>query len=115
MGKERKMKKAFFLLLSVFIIFGTVYFLNAENSLEGKDMSFIISVLKSHNIDYFVFSNSQGNKFLVVPQFGARILAVSVGGENLFWTHPDVLKGQGGQRSWISPEGGAKGFIFRPD
>jgi len=33
----------------------------------------------------------------------------------LFWTHPDILKGQGGQRSWVSPEGGAKGFIFRPD
>ena len=109
------MKRMFFLLFSIFIILGTLHFLKAENNLEGKDMDSIVSVLKSHKIDHFVFSNSQGNKFLVVPQFGARILAVSVGGENLFWTHPDVLKGQGGQRSWVSPEGGAKGFIFTPD
>jgi len=51
----------------------------------------------------------------VVPKFGGRILAASVGGENLFWTHPDITIGQGGQRTWISPEGGAKGFIFKPD
>jgi len=78
-------------------------------------MNSIISVLKSNKIEHFIFTNSQGNQFLVVPKFGARILAVSVGKENLFWTHPDILKGQGGQRSWISPEGGTKGFIFKPD
>ncbi len=82
---------------------------------ENTDMNSMVSVLKKENIDHFVFSNAQGNSLLVVPRFGARILAVSVSGENLFWTHPDILKGQGGQRSWVSPEGGAKGFIFRPD
>lgn len=109
------MKSTFLLLLSIFIILGTLHFLKAENNLEGIDMNSVISVLKSQKIDHFIFSNNQGNRFLVVPRFGARILAVSVGGENLFWTHPDILKGQGGQRSWISPEGGAKGFIFSPD
>ena len=109
------MKRTFFLSLSFFIVFGMLQSIKAENNLKGKDMDSIVSTLKSHKIEHFIFSNSQGNRFLVVPQFGARILAVSVGGENLFWTHPDILKGQGGQRSWISPEGGAKGFIFSPD
>ena len=95
---------------------GAIQSLKAENTSQEKTgMNSIISVLKNSKIEHFVFSNSQDNQFLVVPKFGARILAVSVGGENLFWTHPDVLKGQGGQRSWVSPEGGAKGFIFRPD
>ncbi len=110
------MKGAFSFLLIVIVAIGVLQSIKAENdSQEKTDMNSIISVLKSNKIDYYIFSNNQGSQFLMVPKFGARILAVSVGGENLFWTHPDILKGQGGQRSWISPEGGAKGFIFRPD
>ena len=110
------MKQAFFFLLMLMVVIGALHFLKAENTSQEKtDMKSIISVLESHKIEHYVFSNSQENQFLVVPKFGARILAVSVGGENLFWTHPDILKGQGGQRSWLSPEGGAKGFIFRAD
>ncbi|MFW6131832.1 MAG: DUF6786 family protein [Candidatus Aminicenantaceae bacterium] len=78
-------------------------------------MESIVKELDKNEIKYYVFTNSQDNQFIVVPEFGARILAVSVGGENLFWTHPDILEGQGGQRSWISPEGGPKGFLFKPD
>ncbi|MGD9346940.1 MAG: hypothetical protein PVH84_13810, partial [Candidatus Aminicenantes bacterium] len=48
-------------------------------------------------------------------KFGARILATNLGGKNLFWNNPDVLSGQGGQRSWVSPEGGDNGFLFTPD
>jgi len=88
---------------------------SASVSEEKQEMEIITKTLNSHRIDYFLFTNNEGSKFLVVPKFGARILAVSVDGENLFWTHPDILKGQGGQRTWVSPEGGAKGFIFRPD
>lgn len=110
------MKGLMSFLLLMLVGIGVFQSLNGEDpsSCEG-DMDSIIKVLKSQNINHYLFSNSQGNKFLVVPKFGARILAVSVGGENLFWIHPDILKGQGGQRSWVSPEGGAKGFIFRPD
>ncbi len=91
-------------------------FLNSATiSEEKQEMETIVKTLNSHKIKHFLFTNSQGNQFLVIPKFGGRILSVSVDGENLFWTHPDILKGQGGQRSWISPEGGAKGFIFRPD
>jgi hypothetical protein len=78
-------------------------------------MRSMIKILKENEVECRIFSNDQGNSFLVVPPFGARILAVSVEGENLFWTHPDIHKGQGGQRTWISPEGGPKGFIFQPD
>jgi hypothetical protein len=110
------MKEAFSFLIIFMVVTGALQSLKAENtSQEMTDMNSIISVLKSRQIEHYVFSNSQDNQFLVVPKFGARILAVSVGGENLFWTHPDILKGQGGQRSWVSPEGGNKGFIFRAD
>jgi hypothetical protein len=95
---------------------GAIQSLKAENTAqETANMNSIASILKGSKIDHYIFSNIQGSQFLMVPKFGARILAVSVGGENLFWTHPDILKGQGGQRSWVSPEGGTKGFIFRPD
>jgi len=109
------MRRISFLLIIV-VSLGVFQFLMAGNPLqENIDMNSIISDLKSQKIDFFIFTNSQGNQFLIVPKFGARILAASVGGENLLWTHPDILKGQGGQRSWVSPEGGAKGFIFKPD
>lgn len=110
------MKEAFSLLLMFMVVIGALHFLKAENASQEKtDMNSIISVLESRKIEHYVFSNSQNNQSLIVPKFGARILAITVGGENLFWTDPDILKGQGGQRSWVSPEGGAKGFIFRPD
>ncbi|MFQ6069177.1 MAG: DUF6786 family protein [Candidatus Aminicenantales bacterium] len=88
---------------------------NKNKAKENPNMEDILRVLTRNSIEYYLFSNESGNSFLVVPKFGARILAVSVGGENLFWTHPEILKGQGGQRSWVSPEGGNKGFIFKPD
>jgi hypothetical protein len=82
---------------------------------ERRNMESMIRAFRGQRVEHYVFTNRQGNGFLVVPEFGARILAVSVGGENLFWTHPNILMGRGGQRSWISPEGGDKGFIFKPD
>jgi hypothetical protein len=109
-------KEAFSWLIMFMVVVGALQSLRAEDTSQEKtDMNSIISVLKNSQIEHYIFSNSQDNQFLVVPKFGARILAVSVGGENLFWINPDVLKGQGGQRSWVSPEGGAKGIIFKPD
>jgi hypothetical protein len=75
----------------------------------------IRSSLGEHGIESFVFTSDQDNQLVIIPEFGGRILSAYVGGKNLFWTHPDILKGQGGQRSWISPEGGPKGFLFKPD
>lgn len=108
--------KSFVFLCVLLIGFGAFFFLNAEEKSMGEnDMNSITDSLRKDNIEYFLFSNEQGNEFLVVAEFGARILAACVDGENVFWTHPDILKGQGGQRTWVSPEGGAKGFIFKPD
>jgi len=110
------MKKFINCFLIMIFVSGAIQLLAADNIfIEGSNMKSIVDVLKKNEIEFYTFSNSQGNELLVVPRFGARIFAVSVGGENLFWVHPDVLKGQGGQRSWISPEGGAKGFLFKPD
>lgn len=112
----RMRRTALFLSFFVFFVAGTISFLKASPiSKKRPDMKSIIAVLKSQNISHYVFTNSRGSEFLVVPMFGARILAVSVDSENLFWTHPEILRGMGGQRTWISPEGGAKGFLFKPD
>lgn len=78
-------------------------------------MTTIVETLNIENIEQLVMTNANKDAFVVVPKFGARILATSLGGKNLFWTHPDVLLGQGGQRSWVSPEGGDKGFLFKAD
>lgn len=78
-------------------------------------MKTIVETLQKEYIEQVVMVNTNKDAFVVVSKFGARILAVSLGGKNLFWTHPDVLLGQGGQRSWVSPEGGEKGFLFKPD
>lgn len=96
--------------LSVFLISCT-----PKEMEKRTDMKTIVETFKNKNIQHYVFTNKQGNGFVVAPKFGARILSVSVGGENLFWTHPDALLGQGGQRSWVSPEGGDKGFLFKSD
>jgi len=106
------MKKPWASAIFIATALGAFMFLHAG---QKENLKSAIDALRAQKIEYFLFHNSQDNQFLVVPRFGGRILAVSVGGENLFWVHPEVLKGQGGQRSWVSPEGGAKGFIFRPD
>jgi len=110
------MERIFIFFIVLIVGVGAPVFLNSVNiSEEKQEMATIVKTLQSHEIEHFLFTSEEGHQFLVVPRFGARILAVSVGGENLFWTHPEILRGQGGQRSWISPEGGAKGFIFRAD
>ena len=82
---------------------------------EKTGMNMIVETLQKENIEHVVMINTNKDAFVLVPKFGARILAASLGGKNLFWTHPDVLLGQGGQRSWVSPEGGDKGFLFKAD
>ncbi len=82
---------------------------------ERTGMKTIVETLQKENIVQNVMANKQKDAFVIVPKFGARILAVSLGENNLFWTHPDVLSGQGGQRSWVSPEGGDDGFLFKYD
>lgn len=106
------MKRSVFFLLMSFFSMGIVPAAQASAPLkERPKMEAAVKILKEQNVEHYIFTNPQGSRFLVVPKFGARILAVNVGGDNLFWTHPDISKGQGGQRTWISPEGGQKGLF----
>jgi len=103
------------LFVTIFVFCGFFCSCAPQEKEERTGMKTIVETLNNENIQNYVFTNKQGNGFVVAPKYGARILAVSVGGENLFWTHPNALLGQGGQRSWISPEGGDKGFLFKSD
>ena len=56
---------------------------------------------------------------IVVPALGARILGAGIGPENALWVAPTLSTGgwdaggnAGGQRTWIAPETGPRGFFF---
>jgi hypothetical protein len=108
-------KRHVFFVATVFVLGVFLISCMRHESEEGTEMKTIIDTLEREGIKYVVLTHTNKDAFVVVPEFGARILAVSLGGKNLFWTHPDVLSGQGGQRSWVSPEGGDKGFLFKAD
>jgi hypothetical protein len=97
------------------VLAGVLISCGSQEMEERTSMKTIVETLQRENIEQVVVVNNNKDTFVIVPKFGARILAVALGGKNLFWTHPDVLLGQGGQRSWVSPEGGPKGFLFKPD
>jgi hypothetical protein len=109
--------KRMLLLLSVMAFVITVFLVSCtpQEMEERTGMKTIVETLQKENIEHIVMINKKRDAFVVVPKFGTRILAVSLGENNLFWTHPDVLLGQGGQRSWVSPEGGDDGFLFKHD
>ena len=64
-----------------------------------------------------------GNGWMVIaPPLGARILGAGIGEENALWVAPRVSRGAweaggnaGGQRTWIAPEAGPRGFFFSAD
>lgn len=101
-----------FLVLSLYL-----YLFPEEKSIikEKSEMNDMIQLLKNNGIDYYAFTTDFKNGFIVVPKFGARIMGIFINGKNYLWNPPDILKAQGGQRTWMGPEGGDKGFIFRPD
>lgn len=104
--------KKFILSMFLFLLFLNFNSISKERRWKMQEM---IQALSKENIEFYIFEKEEGTGFIVVPSFGARIIGAFIDGENLFWTHPEVKKGQGGQRTWISPEGGDKGFIFKPD
>lgn len=104
--------KKFILSMFLFLLFLNFNSITKEGRWKMQEM---IQALSKENIEFYIFEKEEGTGFIVVPSFGARIIGAFIDGENLFWTHPEVKKGQGGQRTWISPEGGDKGFIFKPD
>jgi hypothetical protein len=107
--------KRFCLLFAILIFSAARPADSAPDRNERPSLDRIRARLDSQKINSYVFSNDKGNRFLIVPKFGGRILAVSVAGVNLFWTSPDVLSGMGGQRTWIGPPDGPKGFIRKRD
>jgi hypothetical protein len=108
-------KRLSLLFVIIFLLCGFLISCAPQEIEERIGMKTIVETLQKEYIEQVVMVNTNKDAFVVVSKFGARILAVSLGGKNLFWTHPDVLLGQGGQRSWVSPEGGEKGFLFKPD
>lgn len=119
LGRQENVLEAFsmkFLFKFFLFSFISAFCLLTQNLEKGWwRMDKMIEALKKEDIEFYLFERENGNGFVVVPSFGARIMGAFIEGENLFWTHPDLKKGQGGQRTWISPEGGDKGFIFKPD
>ncbi len=110
------MNKWFSLLFAIIFVLGAFLISCTPQEMEERTgMKTIVETLQKENIEHVVMVNSNKDAFVVIPKFGARILAVSLGENNLFWTHPEILLGQGGQRSWVSPEGGDDGFLFKHD
>jgi hypothetical protein len=53
---------------------------------------------------------------LAAPSLGARVMGLGAGEENALWTAADPAAGEwnaGGQRTWLGPEAGPRGFFFR--
>ncbi len=110
MNKRQRLFFAMIFVLGVLLMTCT-----PKDKEKRNDMKMIIETLQNERIELVIMGDADKDALVIVPKFGARILAACLGGKNLFWTHPDVLSGQGGQRSWVSPEGGDKGFLFEPD
>ncbi|MGD8540090.1 MAG: hypothetical protein PVI66_15365 [Candidatus Aminicenantes bacterium] len=108
-------KRHRFFFAMIFVLSALLMTCAPKDKEKRNDMKMIVETLQKENIELVIMGDADKDSLVIVPKFGARILAACLGGKNLFWTHPDVLSGQGGQRSWVSPEGGDKGFLFKPD
>ncbi|HEY9595824.1 MAG TPA: DUF6786 family protein, partial [Spirochaetia bacterium] len=81
----------------------------------------LLTALRAAGIDAVLLGDDDGWA-VVAPSLGARILAAGVDDENALWTAPRIARAAwadggnvGGQRTWIAPEGGPRGFFFRTD
>ena len=81
----------------------------------------LLGMLRAAGIEHAEIRS--GNGWMVIaPSLGARILGAGIGEENALWVPPRVSRGAwdaggnaGGQRTWIAPESGSRGFFFAPD
>jgi hypothetical protein len=78
----------------------------------------LIRVLQAKGAEYSLLATSAGGWALVVPGLAARVLGAGLGGRNAFWVSPQLescLEGRdwnaGGQRTWLAPELGPRGFF----
>lgn len=81
----------------------------------GGDRGRLLDFLKSHAIAHDEVAAGNGS-LLVVPAWGARVIGAFFDGDNVFWVPPDLSDpkewNKGGARTWLAPEGHAKGFFF---
>lgn len=72
------------------------------------------SQLEQQGFSCQTLETTTGGWALVTPELGAKILGAGVDKENTFWNPDQIEKGQwcvGGQRTWLAPELGPRGFF----
>ncbi len=74
--------------------------------------------LQAKAVEYSLLSTPAGGWALMVPRLAARVLGAGLGERNAFWVSPGLeacLEGRdwnaGGQRTWLAPELGPRGFF----
>jgi len=74
----------------------------------------IEQALREQEAEYHLLRTNDGGWAIVVPELGAKVLAAGLDGESAFWVNPKFGNGTwcvGGQRTWLAPELGSKGFF----
>jgi len=74
----------------------------------------IEQALWKNDLAYHRLETGEEGWAILVPELGAKVLAAGVDDENAFWVSNRLEKGAwcvGGQRTWLAPELGAKGFF----
>jgi len=70
--------------------------------------------LRKIELTFHSLETDEGGWAILVPELGAKVLAAGVDEENVFWVSDRLEKGAwcvGGQRTWLAPELGVKGFF----
>ncbi len=70
--------------------------------------------LREIELSFHLLETDEGGWAILVPELGAKVLAAGVDEENVFWVSDRLEKGAwcvGGQRTWLAPELGVKGFF----
>ena len=74
----------------------------------------IEQALRKNDLKFHRLETDKGGWAILVPQLGAKVLAAGVDQENVLWVSDRLEKGAwcvGGQRTWLAPELGPKGFF----
>ena len=78
----------------------------------------LIGLLQGRRVEHCLLATPAGGWALVVPGLAARVLAAGLGERNALWVSPSLercLEGldwnAGGQRTWLAPELGPRGFF----
>ena len=78
----------------------------------------LIGLLQGRRVEHCLLATPAGGWALVVPRLAARVLAAGLDERNALWVSPSLercLEGldwnAGGQRTWLAPELGPRGFF----